>query len=501
MSTLLTLLFQWCSLLSLISSTINVSAKIHGMPRLGMFGGKYLQERGKEAQTLAKKAKDSKEFRTFFYTQTLDHFNYRPQSYTTFKQKYVINSKHWGGAKKNAPIFVYLGEESPLEEVPDSGFLHDNAHRFKALLIYIEHRFYGKSVPLRSFEKAMKNVTLRGYFNSAQALADYAEIILYVKEKFHTHYSPVIVFGGSYGGMLATWFRLHYPHIALGALASSAPILYFDDIIPQNMYHSIVTKDFREASESCYQTIKNLWSEIDKVASQSNGVLILSQKFKTCKPLNGSRLLKDYLEGHYMNAAQYNGPPTYPVTKICQAIDGAPKGTDILGRIFAGLVAYKGKNSCYDMTPTPSQTEVGYDWQTCSEMVMPFGSDDMFPNRQFNLSDFTKECINTFGVPPRPHWVTTYYGGHDIKLVLQKFASNIIFSNGLRDPYSGAGVLEDISDTILAVHTANGSHCLDLLGANKKDPYWLVEQRQREAEIIKGWIKKYNVDLSSMKKK
>ena len=45
--------------------------------------------------------------------------------------------------------------------------------------------------------------------------------------------------------VLASWFRLKYPHIALGALASSAPILYFDDITPQNGYYSIVTKDFK----------------------------------------------------------------------------------------------------------------------------------------------------------------------------------------------------------------------------------------------------------------
>ena len=45
--------------------------------------------------------------------------------------------------------------------------------------------------------------------------------------------------------MLASWFRLKYPHLALGALASSAPILYFDNITPQNGYFSVVTKDFR----------------------------------------------------------------------------------------------------------------------------------------------------------------------------------------------------------------------------------------------------------------
>ncbi|XP_059644357.1 uncharacterized protein LOC132286110 [Cornus florida] len=495
-STLLTLLFQWFSLLSLISSSTIVSASLYKPPRLSVFGGEDLQE---------PKAINLKDFKTFFYTQTLDHFNYRPESYTTFKQKYVINFKYWGGAKKHSPIFVYLDGESPLSDVPGSGFETDIAPRFKALLIYIEHRFYGKSIPFGSFEKAMKNVTLRGYFNSAQALADSAKIILYLKKKFHAHYSPVIVFGGSYGGMLATWFRLHYSHIAMGALASSAPILYFDDIIPQSAYYSVVTKDFKEASENCYWTIKKSWSEIDKVATQPNGLSILSQRFKTCNPLNGSRLLKDYLEGKiYADAAQYNDPPTYPVTKICQAIDGAPKGTDILGRIFAAVVAYKGEKSCYNMTPELSQTVVGFHWQTCSEMVMPAGrdrDDTMFPIDPFNLSNFTKECISNFGVRPRPHWVTTYYGGHDIKLVLQKFASNIIFSNGLRDPYSSAGVLENISNTILAVHTANGSHCLDILGAKQSDPYWLVKQRQRETKIIKEWLTKYFIDLSSMKKK
>lgn len=46
----------------------------------------------------------------------------------------------------------------------------------------------------------MENDTIRGYFNSAQALADYAEVLLHVKDKFSAQNSPVIVVGGSYGG-------------------------------------------------------------------------------------------------------------------------------------------------------------------------------------------------------------------------------------------------------------------------------------------------------------
>lgn len=46
----------------------------------------------------------------------------------------------------------------------------------------------------------MRNASTRGYFNSAQALADYASVILHLKKSLSAHNSPVIVFGGSYGG-------------------------------------------------------------------------------------------------------------------------------------------------------------------------------------------------------------------------------------------------------------------------------------------------------------
>ncbi|KAJ4835620.1 hypothetical protein Tsubulata_010864 [Turnera subulata] len=454
---------------------------------------------------------DPEEFKTFFFNQTLDHFNYKPESYGTFQQRYYINSKYWGGGEASAPIFVFLGAEAPMNDADvTNGLLNENAARFHSLLLYIEHRYYGKSIPFGSREEAFKNASTLGYFNSAQALSDYAAIINHVKKENHAEMSPVIVAGGSYGGMLASWFRLKYPHIALGALASSAPLLYFDDITPEDGYHSIVTKSFREASETCYQTILKSWGEIDKVASQPGGLSNLSETFITCNPLNNTTELKYYLEKALTYTAQYNSPPNYLVNMVCNAVDHADAyglGNDTLSKIAAGVVVYAnavtrgGNQTCFVNPSTyesesinpptyESESKIGWGWQRCSEMVMPIApsNNTMFQAHPFNFNAFTKNCIEEYGVPPRPHWVTTYYGGHNIKLILERFGSNIIFSNGLKDPYSSGGVLQNISDTVVAVTTVNGSHCLDLDGTRKTDPDWLTAQRNSELTIIEGWI-------------
>lgn len=47
------------------------------------------------------------------------------------------------------------------------------------------------------------------------------------------------------GAVLAAWMRLKYPHVAIGALASSAPILQFEDIVPPDTFYNIVSKDFK----------------------------------------------------------------------------------------------------------------------------------------------------------------------------------------------------------------------------------------------------------------
>ena len=79
-------------------------------------------------------------FKTYFYTQTLDHFNYARLSYATFSQKYVVNARYWGDPNSSRPIFVYLGTEHPLvaAAVNPIGIINDNDYYFKALSVFTD---------------------------------------------------------------------------------------------------------------------------------------------------------------------------------------------------------------------------------------------------------------------------------------------------------------------------------------------------------------------------
>ena len=63
--------------------------------------------------------------------------------------------------------------------------------------------------------------------------------------------------------------------------------------------------------------------------------------------------------------------------------------------------------------------------QACTEMIMPMCSDgmhDMFRVHKWNLTEYEKGCMATYGVKPQPDLVLKLYGGKDIAN-----DSNIIF--------------------------------------------------------------------------
>ncbi|KAG0214054.1 hypothetical protein BGX28_002920 [Mortierella sp. GBA30] len=83
----------------------------------------------------------------YFFPQLLDHFSERSStaSNTTFQQYYRINAEFY---KPGGPIILWLPGESPLHSLfLLRGLSYELANATSGLLVALEHRFYGNSIP------------------------------------------------------------------------------------------------------------------------------------------------------------------------------------------------------------------------------------------------------------------------------------------------------------------------------------------------------------------
>ncbi|GLD96183.1 hypothetical protein PINS_up004861 [Pythium insidiosum] len=121
---------------------------------------------------------------------------------------------------------------------------------------------------------------------------------------------------------------------------------------------------------------------------------------------------------------------------------------------------------------------------------MPMGSDGadgVFPAAPANKSKDNAACEAAWGVSLRPDWAQTQYGG--VKAL--RLSSNIVFSNGNYDPWSGTGVLRNLSDSVVYVPIEGGAHHLDLFFEHPLDPPALQAARETEKQHIRKWIRDF----------
>jgi lysosomal Pro-X carboxypeptidase len=68
--------------------------------------------------------------------------------------------------------------------------------------------------------------------------------------------------------MLAAWLRMNYPHVFQGALASSAPILFFEGSVSPYAYNTIATQSFTNADPDCPSKIRKGFETLNKWRDQ-----------------------------------------------------------------------------------------------------------------------------------------------------------------------------------------------------------------------------------------
>lgn len=440
-------------------------------------------------------------YQTFYFAQKIDHFGYLEDG--TFKQRYLVADKHW--QQPGGPILFYTGNEGDITWFcNNTGFMWEIAEELGAMLVFAEHRYYGESLPFG--QDSYTDSKHLNYLTSEQALADFALLIQNLKSTLPgAQHSPAIAVGGSYGGMLAAWFRMKYPNIVVGALAASAPIWQFPGMVPCGDFHKIVTQDFARSGYNCDANIRRSWKAINNVFSTASGRQWLSEEFSLCTPLKNmydAVGFKNWLQETWVDLAMVDYPyeanflqplPPWPIQVVCKylAFDATVSDHQLLqgvSRAAKVYYNYTGSSSCLNIsqTATASLGALGWFYQACTEMVMPMCTDgvqDMFEPEEWNFEAFSDECKAMFGVRPRADWAGTVYGAKDIAS-----HSNIIFSNGGLDPWSAGGVTHNITDSLVSILIPDGAHHLDLRYSNDDDPPSVRAARALEVMYFQKWI-------------
>lgn len=182
-----------------------------------------------------------------YFTQHLDHFDRMETS--TFQQRYFVNDTYWTGAA-DAPVFMCVGGEGPaldwmvLVSSVHCNTMVEHAEQYGALLVALEHRYYGLSNP---FGTDYSTEHLQ-WLNTEQALGDVASFHVHISGLYNlTNSNRWVTFGGSYPGIVAGLSRLRFPQLIFASVASSAPL---DATVEMPGYQNVVAQVCRPISHA-----------------------------------------------------------------------------------------------------------------------------------------------------------------------------------------------------------------------------------------------------------
>jgi hypothetical protein len=398
---------------------------------------------------------DDKFSKTF--EQSLDHFD--RQNHVTFKQRYFLNDTFWSGSA-SAPVFLCVGGEGPpLDWSVLVSSVHCNdmvelAPKYGALLLALEHRYYGPSNPFSDY--STENLK---WLNSEQALGDIASFHNFISSQMSLKESNKwVTFGGSYPGMLAALARLRYPHLIHAAVSSSAPLKASVDMPGYNnvVSQSIASVDVG-GSEKCRLAVRDGHVDIGENLKTDEGIAYLEKTFNICQAgtLKDTKNQEQFTgDGVVYIPVQSNDPSCSSaycdIASICTLMTDEAVGTPL--ERLAVLSKSQNSNSCisssydsmiayYKAPANPSRTWL---YQTCTEwgFYQTCNVDSLCPFTQgLHTLDIDYDLCNAaFGISSESviaqiAYTNKMYGGSNIQ------GSRIFFVNGEIDPWHANSVL------------------------------------------------------------
>ncbi|CAK4693768.1 unnamed protein product [Aphanomyces euteiches] len=241
----------------------------------------------------------------WFENQKLDHND--PSNNATWRQRYHVNPAWFGGA--GYPVFVYINGENvadPTSTTSPNLFMNELAQKYKALVVSVEHRFYGQSQP-------RPDLTIESlkYLTSYQALQDLVAVQQHIIEQRNlTSANKWVAFGGSYSGVLAGFVRAKFPNNFVGSVASSAPVWAKTDFVEYSEKVAYGLKFF--GGDKCLNNVGQAMKDFHAlmVSTKQEDADLFKRLFNPCAPIKNDldrAVLEVDMFGNFQSIAQYNG--------------------------------------------------------------------------------------------------------------------------------------------------------------------------------------------------
>lgn len=430
-----------------------------------------------------------------WFRQRVDHFT--PTDIRSWKQKYFQ-----AGPVQADTLFVLVGGEAAISAGwMVSGQWTEYAERHRAARVQLEHRFYGDSHPTRDL--SVENLR---YLTTDQALADLASFIASKKQELGA--SRVIVVGGSYAGVLAAWFRLKYPHLVEGAVASSAPVLAQVDF---QGYLEILAQSLNtfKPATACNDAISAANADIKEKLRTREGRMQITKTFNLCDPVDVSSMadvanLFSILAGNFKEVVQYNNMTSGPdIQEVCSImtdkslgsemdryaqVNSLVSGEECLHVNYSHMIDHL-KHETWDVWTDSGHRQWSY--QTCTQLgffqssdstIQPFG-------HEFPVGYFLKLCSDIFGAKLSRKLIYGAVNATNVSSGGAQYAEDrVVFVNGNIDPWHYLGITKNLPQAPV-FYVKGSAHCADMYTERPGDPPGLVKVRQLIDQIITQWLR------------
>uniref|UniRef100_A0AAV1UPU2 Serine protease n=1 Tax=Peronospora matthiolae TaxID=2874970 RepID=A0AAV1UPU2_9STRA len=464
-----------------------VAERVHNLQRLRDFRGhEYFVQFDVHESNTSDDSEHSVEFpveEKYFTDALVDHF--APVSKrSTWRQRYQVNEEFWGG--QGYPVFLYIGGEGPLgpKAITDRTFVYYLAEQHQALLIALEHRFYGKSYPTE--DMSLPNLV---YLSSEQALADLAHFRSFVADTYGLVDEKWVAFGGSYPGNLAAWVKLKYPVLFAGSVASSAPLRAKTDFFE---YMEVVGDGLRYfGGGECYHEVEQAIMLLGQLMDgNENDRKKVDELFKPCYPMTNEfddSVFETSVMGAFQDIAQYNAihdgvmtlekvckhftKPGDAVEKLAAFIDKVRVG-DCLDSKFEGAAngtvevlsrdQFDGESSARQWV-YQTCNEFGY-FQTTKSLRSPFHA--LRAVTEANVG--TEVCKRVYNINVAPDVTSTNLDYGSLAIEVQ----GVTFPSGTIDPWHALAVQNSTdlhSFSSEAVFIEGTAHCADMYYPSERD--------------------------------